>query len=158
MKQLSSLSFRSIVDVLFKKSEFYPQLLQQKLTTEELFSYCGGSLGLFLGFSVISAIELVYYLTLRVICARKRSREVHPIVTDSKFKRDNFCIETMDNSSIHGFNQISKEDRHLLERFEQIWLFLFNNYWIFFKDHLVDSCSLNGDILLQFHLHIVSKV
>jgi hypothetical protein len=38
----------------------------------EFLSGCGGLLGLFMGFSVISLIEIAYFLTLRPYCAQKR--------------------------------------------------------------------------------------
>lgn len=43
----------------------------------EFLSNTGGLLGLFMGFSVISLIEIVYFLTLRPYCTLKRS-EVQP--------------------------------------------------------------------------------
>lgn len=38
----------------------------------DFFSNTGGLLGLFIGFSVTSAIEILYFLTLRIICNTKK--------------------------------------------------------------------------------------
>lgn len=40
-------------------------------------SSCGGLLGLFMGVSVLSVVELIYFFTLR-LCCKIRQRETHP--------------------------------------------------------------------------------
>jgi hypothetical protein len=90
-------------------------VLQQQLTTLDFVSYCGGSLGLFLGFSALSAVEIIYYLTIRWMCLKSRKR-VEPEQVEDRRPR-NYLIEFMENSSIHGFNQTAKGKRHFTERF-----------------------------------------
>jgi hypothetical protein len=83
-------------------------------------SYCGGSLGLFLGFSAISAVEIVYYFTLRLVCKRKQQKKVENFQDNSEQRetqqKTNYLKEFADASSIHGFNQISFVKRHPIER------------------------------------------
>ncbi|XP_059048648.1 pickpocket protein 28-like [Achroia grisella] len=48
----------------------------------EFLSNTGGLLGLCMGFSVMSAVELLYYLTLRALCmGRRERRPTHPFTT-----------------------------------------------------------------------------
>jgi hypothetical protein len=105
----------SQVLIFFKNSEFFPMILQQQLTTLDLISYCGGSLGLYLGFSVLSAVELVYYFSLRLIFKRVQSNKVECFSVAPKAHK-NYLLEFVSNSSVHGCNQISRNRRHLLER------------------------------------------
>jgi hypothetical protein len=106
------------LQVFFKSPDFFPFILQQQLTTLDLVGYCGGSLGLFLGFSLLSAVEFVYYFTLRLICLRTQRKKVAGVeIADETQKKKNYLIEFAENSSIHGFNQIVFEKRHPVERF-----------------------------------------
>jgi hypothetical protein len=108
------------IRILFKTASFFPKVLQQQLTTIDFISYCGGSLGLFLGFSAVSSIEIVYYFTLRIICLKKQQAKVADISQESK--KSNYLIESVENSSVHGCNQIVMEKRHWIERI--IWILL----------------------------------
>jgi hypothetical protein len=109
--------YSGLIEIFFKSSNFFPIILQEQLTTLDFFSYCGGSLGLFLGFSAVSAIEIFYYLSLRIICFRRQSNKIfssyqnkEPVVTK------NYIVEFAENSSIHGCNQIVMKGRHWIER------------------------------------------
>jgi hypothetical protein len=106
--------------VFFKDSEFFPFVLKQQLTTLDFVSYCGGSLGLFLGFSALSAVEIVYYLTVRWMFLKYKKRRVSSEQSEDQTKPKNYLAELMENSSIHGFNQIVKKNRHVVERFEVV--------------------------------------
>ncbi|XP_075983418.1 pickpocket protein 28-like [Anticarsia gemmatalis] len=58
----------------------------QRFTKGEIFglteflSNTGGLLGLCMGFSMMSAVELLYYLTLRALCMARQRRHRHPFV------------------------------------------------------------------------------
>jgi hypothetical protein len=106
----------SLVKVLFESRLFFPIVLKQQLTVLDFISYCGGSLGLFLGFSLVSAVELLYFFTLRAICQRKISRKVFPFSQADNQEKDIF-LEVMENSSIHGCNHAIAKNRHFLEKF-----------------------------------------
>jgi hypothetical protein len=91
---------------------------QQQLTPLDFVSYCGGSLGLFLGFSALSAVELLYYFTLRLIFKRLRRNRVEDLSTDHDEQKKNYLVEFFENSSVHGCNQVVMKDRSWFERFE----------------------------------------
>jgi hypothetical protein len=102
--------------VFFKSNEFFPIVLQQKLTTLAFASYCGGSLGLFLGFSILSAIEIIHYLTMRVVCNRAKRNAVSSGIEEEPETSKNYVVEFLDSSSIHGFKQIGMQKWHFIER------------------------------------------
>jgi hypothetical protein len=128
--------FMSIVAVNFISPQFFPFILQQQLTLIDFLSYCGGSLGLFLGFSLISAVELVYYFTLRLLCLKIQTRRVKPEESD-KANRKSDIVEMMANSTIHGFNQIAKEKRSSFERHVDFCRFIYSG-------KLADFVNLSG--------------
>jgi hypothetical protein len=109
-------NFGSLLVVHFKNNDFFPLVFQQQLTTLDFVSYCGGSMGLFLGFSVISAVEVVYYFTLRILFASLQKSKVEP-EGEARAKPRSYLVEVVGSSSIHGFNQIAMEKRHFVERF-----------------------------------------
>ncbi|XP_060522682.1 pickpocket protein 28-like [Cylas formicarius] len=58
----------SELQIYFKQNMFIPQQRSEMYGTFEFLANVGGLLGLFVGFSLISMIELVYFLSLRIIC------------------------------------------------------------------------------------------
>ena len=56
----------AVVNFYFDKSSILQFSRQQRLTVVDYISQMGGLLGLFIGFSFISAVELIYWLTLRM--------------------------------------------------------------------------------------------
>jgi hypothetical protein len=109
--------FGSSIDIIYKTAQFFPLILQQQLTTLDFVSYCGGSLGLFLGFSLISAIEIVYYCTLRILFGSRQRARVSPEEISDDPEQESYFAEAMESSTIHGFNQIVMKNRHIAERF-----------------------------------------
>lgn len=72
----------------------------------------GGLLGLFMGFSVVSIIELIYFMTFRPYCARVRYTE------------DNqYTIETMKSSSQNQQNK-GLIKHSLLQIFQRIPIYI----------------------------------
>jgi hypothetical protein len=103
--------------VRFKYPDFFPKIIQQQLTAIDFLSYCGGSLGLFLGFSALSAIEVLYYFTLRIFCKILGENKVRPFSPVIEEPNKKYLAELMENSSVHGCNQVMMKHRNFLERF-----------------------------------------
>ena len=55
------------VTMRWRDSEFYAMKRHQQFRFVDLLSYFGGILGLFAGISVLSIVEIFYFLTLRLI-------------------------------------------------------------------------------------------
>jgi hypothetical protein len=112
---MTSFGLASQIQILFKSAQFFPSILRQQLTTLDFVSYCGGSLGLFLGFSALSAVEIVYYFTLRICFKRLRKKKVASL-EERVEEKQNYLVEVMKSSSIHGCNQTVMDYRHRFER------------------------------------------
>ncbi|XP_031634318.1 pickpocket protein 28-like [Contarinia nasturtii] len=116
---------------ILKRSETY--------TLVDFLSICGGLLGLYLGISLLSIIEIVYYPTLRLFWTIYRPRpqivkiDVEEIeeIQSSKYWGINvlrrffrsfgiFCMEYCDCSNIHGFRYFTLKKLHWSER--MIWV------------------------------------
>ncbi|KAK4874758.1 hypothetical protein RN001_014118 [Aquatica leii] len=59
------------IQIFFKDLQFISSERNELYGLMDFLSSCGGLLGLFIGFSFISLIELMYFLTIRVICNYK---------------------------------------------------------------------------------------
>ena len=65
----------SNIKIYFKKNNIISLKRSELFGLTDFLSNCGGLLGLFMGFSILSIIELLYYLSLRWICGKKNSND-----------------------------------------------------------------------------------
>lgn len=63
----------AIIHIFFIDNAYGGYTKSELIGFTEFLSNTGGLLGLFMGFSVISLIEIIYFLSLRPYCAQKRS-------------------------------------------------------------------------------------
>ncbi|XP_050298544.1 pickpocket protein 28-like [Anthonomus grandis grandis] len=61
----------SQIEIYFKSSTFIPQERNGLFGLFDFLSNVGGLLGLFIGFSLLSMVEFIYFLSLRIICNLK---------------------------------------------------------------------------------------
>jgi acid-sensing ion channel, other len=66
-------SSHSSITIGFKEHQFVAMERGQLFGPTELVAQFGGLLGLFLGFSLMSVMELVYFCTIRLICDLKNA-------------------------------------------------------------------------------------
>lgn len=62
------------ISISFSDNQFFASRRSQLYDTIDFFGNCGGLLGLFMGFSFLSVIEMVYYCTLRLYWNLKKGR------------------------------------------------------------------------------------
>lgn len=68
-------------------------------TTTNFFANCGGLLGLFLGISMLSIIEFIYYSTLRLYWSLKRWKREHKVVPFERKIINNVSIDIPTNEN-----------------------------------------------------------
>nr|XP_049705408.1 pickpocket protein 28 isoform X1 [Helicoverpa armigera] len=64
----------SRVMVFFKEAQFITSRRSELYGQTDFLANCGGLLGLFMGFSILSVAEIIYFLTLRLCCVLWRRR------------------------------------------------------------------------------------
>ncbi|KAH8376217.1 hypothetical protein KR200_002616 [Drosophila serrata] len=90
----------AVINVYFRESVYYGNMKNAYVGLTEFLSNVGGVMGLFMGFSVISLAEILYFLILKPLSELfvwKRSPQVDP---DKSLKHNAFGIEqpdTLDN-------------------------------------------------------------
>ncbi|GJQ86100.1 hypothetical protein Trydic_g15256 [Trypoxylus dichotomus] len=60
--------YRSLLNIHFKDAYYIPLQREEMFGAMDFIAYSGGLMGLFIGFSFISSVEIVYFLTLRIAC------------------------------------------------------------------------------------------
>lgn len=58
--------------ISFKDNQFFASRRSELYGRADFLANCGGLLGLFMGFSLLSLIEMIYYCTLRLACNLKK--------------------------------------------------------------------------------------
>jgi Amiloride-sensitive sodium channel len=101
--------------IYYKNDRFNPLIMKRQFTELDLVSYTGGALGLFLGFSVVSFIEIIYYFTIRLFFEKLRLRRVE-VLGHRGISESNLFKQYLTSSSIHGMNQMTHKRRHVFER------------------------------------------
>lgn len=56
------------MNIYFKDAYFIPMRREEMFGAMDFIAYSGGLLGLFIGFSIVSLIEIIYFLSLRIVC------------------------------------------------------------------------------------------
>ena len=92
-------------------------------TIVDTLSFIGGFLGLFAGFSFLSAGEVIDYLMIQPlkIFKKKKLVKIHPKRVMRRSKNNKalkYFTIFLKSSSIHSFNHIGNEDKGLIERYE----------------------------------------
>lgn len=80
----------SRITVVYQKSFFISSHRSELYGRTEFLANCGGVVGLFIGLSILSFVEIVYFLTIR-ICFKLRSRQRRLSIVPE----DDTCITTI---------------------------------------------------------------
>jgi hypothetical protein len=97
----------SHLNVQFRKDSMSKFTRKRHFDELEFLSFVGGLLGLFAGFSSLSAIELLYWFAVR-ICMKslnRRTAVVHPM-GEIKVETTNIFENFLNSSSIHGLSYL----------------------------------------------------
>lgn len=85
----------------FKENSFIAMNRSETSTLPDFISSCGGLLGLFMGVSVLSLIELVYFFTLRLGC-KMRQRQQTQIVPPTWTEQNAISVINERKFNAHG--------------------------------------------------------
>jgi len=109
--------------VNFRDDSFYPQIRKKYFTMIDWFSFVGGILGLFFGFSFLSAFEIIFHTWMLTFGGKpkKHLKIRRMFVKTSKSeeiikKVRNYIKNFMTNSSIHSFSYIPDKNLKIYER------------------------------------------
>lgn len=64
------------VFISFKDEQFFSSRRAEMYTVIDFIANCGGILGLFMGISILSIVEVVYFSTLRIGCSLRKRRRI----------------------------------------------------------------------------------
>jgi Amiloride-sensitive sodium channel len=96
------------------------------------FAFCGGLLGLFLGVSLISVVEILYFCTIRLLCFKIQNQvQDVPEQHEARIKTQFNCFQLIRDlatdyskrTTIQGVNYMTDNARPLIERLW--WLVVF---------------------------------
>lgn len=83
--QVASLS------IFFKENQFITSKRSELVGLTDFVASCGGLLGLFMGVSILSIVEFIYYFSLRLFCSMRSSKiENKPKILPKLKMRSNF--------------------------------------------------------------------
>ena len=78
-----------------------------KMTISDKLSWIGGMMGLFTGFSVISGIEILYWIIFKIICRKQ-------VQVETEQKTDDVCEDCKAN-----YEQLKKQDERIQKQEEK---------------------------------------
>lgn len=78
----------AIMHIYYEQNFFRSNSKEELIGFTEFLSNTGGLLGLFLGFSVVSLIEIFYFLTFRPLCAQKKQKGKKNNLNSKKLRRN----------------------------------------------------------------------
>lgn len=89
------------LSVFFKEKQFIASHRSELYGPTELVANCGGLMGLFMGMSILSIVEMLYFCSLRLMCSLKWQRkcryqaEVRKEQTTDGRNRTSVCGDTI---------------------------------------------------------------
>jgi Amiloride-sensitive sodium channel len=121
----------SQINVFFKENSFLTSQRVERYGATDFLATCGGLLGLFLGVSVISLLEIAYFCTIGLFSKLRVAKRVDDGQTvpveyfkDFYVKKSKRCYKLLKDlmadyfskTTIQGFNYVSSEELSWIER------------------------------------------
>jgi acid-sensing ion channel, other len=92
--------------IFFKEAQFITSKRSELYGLTDFMANCGGLLGLFMGVSILSLIEILYYITLRLACHLNYRR-----YKKSKARRNSSLnVDIVPNIMIEKYHSDNKKD------------------------------------------------
>lgn len=107
----------------FKDDSFYPQIKRKYFTTIDWFSFVGGFLGLFFGFSFLSGFEIIFHILSGIFRRKSVGDQSTNVVLNEESNRvrkfekiQQYFRIFLKNSTIHGFVYVSSHKLKIYEK------------------------------------------
>lgn len=92
------------LSIFFKEHEFITSKRSELYGRTDFLANCGGLLGLFMGVSLLSIVELIYYATLRLGCTlrlRRSRKQRNRIAAAEAGNVPGITIDAPDEKKVH---------------------------------------------------------
>lgn len=76
------------MSIFFKEKQFIASHRSELYGTTDFLANCGGLIGLFMGMSILSIVEMLYYCTLRLACKLKAHSKINPLMASETISLD----------------------------------------------------------------------
>lgn len=90
------------LSIFFKEHQFITSKRSELYGPTDFLANCGGLLGLFMGVSVLSIVEIIYYWTLRLCCTLRIRRRA---------KRRDMIVPAEQQGNLPGFDIENNEKK-----------------------------------------------
>jgi Amiloride-sensitive sodium channel len=132
----------SKLTIYFKKNHFMTSERTKLYGTAEFLANCGGLLGVFLGVSIMSLLEIAHFCTIRFYFNRKR--EAKNLISENNPKKTeeirkmirNFVAEYFEKTTIQGIKYLANTK---LSRIERMWWAIVIVLWMFYCGSKISS-------------------
>uniref|UniRef100_A0A336L784 CSON004091 protein n=1 Tax=Culicoides sonorensis TaxID=179676 RepID=A0A336L784_CULSO len=115
------------LSIFFKEAQFITSRRSELYGPVDFLANCGGLMGLFMGISLLSFVEIFYFCTVRLCCNlkmrlenRKKGDKIMPPPPGIMTVEVEYC----ENSSIHGIKYLSKSETVFQKLLWSIVLFI----------------------------------
>jgi Amiloride-sensitive sodium channel len=116
------------VTIYFKETQFLTSERRELYGSTDFLANCGGLLGLFLGVSVMSFLEIAYFCTIRLFCNLKswinNNQELVVSKTEKEYPKNKISrilkqliTDYSSKTTIQGINYATDANLSLIERF-----------------------------------------
>lgn len=140
-------------------------LIRRRHFTEiEIIAFVGGLLGLFLGFSMLSFVEIFYFFGIHPVIKKFSKGVSNMPKTKSKSSTwhnvKTYLIEYLQGSTIHSFNFIGDANKHFIERIAWLLAFALSlTGCTFMVLDLFNNLNINAiSMVTEDGIHEVSKI
>jgi len=118
----------SHINVLFRNPDFFPLIIRKQFSDLDYLSFIGGSLGLLVGMSLLSFVEIIYYATFHLLVKYFffRDLKIHPKVgifkAEAKYnptkvlKKADILLSDLGSLKESSLNIIADVQSSLIER------------------------------------------
>ncbi|KFB52419.1 AGAP010967-PA-like protein [Anopheles sinensis] len=104
-------SFNNIFTLYFKDTQFITTQRSELYGIVDFLANCGGFLGLFMGFSILSLLEICYFITIRPFSLRRRSKKESRLADKKEDNNDMKSIKNLQHAVANTVQNNSLDEK-----------------------------------------------